>query len=269
MLPRTKKGEQSHRLKKRRLEIKRIVSLIENYIKKHPSNFKHELNLLEFGCGSGFQIPYLQKLGAVTAIDVSISKNLQRTNQANYAECDISNSPFINNHFDLIFSNHVIEHVRDLDIAFDELKRIGKKNCLYALAVPTNVWLLLSIPAQYLQKLRAIQQHIKRLAKKDYASDQKKSEGFDFSYSGNSVPVSILLDKFKPHGHGSIRNFRACYQAFRKDSWNDLFKRHGFKVITSQPLLLYAPSEWPIIPIMDVKGKAKTCSSIVYLLSQN
>jgi len=268
MFPRTHKGEKSYRLKKRRLEIQIILSVIENQLKKYSSSFNHQLNILEFGCGNGFQIPYLQKLGVVTATDIFIPNNLNRMNQADFVECDISNSPFLDDQFDLIFSNHVIEHIRDLNKAFDELKRIGKRNCLYALSVPTNVWLLLSIPAQYLQKMRAVLQQLNYSAKNDHSSVQKKIEGYDFPNSGNSSLFSILFDKIKPHGHGSIRNFWKCYKAFRKNSWYNLFNRHGFKVVTTQPLLLYAPSEWPIIPIMSVRGMAKICSSLLFLIEQ-
>jgi len=268
MFPRTHKGEQSYRLKKRRLEIQIIVSAIEKHLENHSSNFNHQLNILEFGCGNGFQIPYLQKLGVVTATDIFIPNNLNRMKQADFVECDISNSSFLDDQFDLIFSNHVIEHIRDLNKAFDELKRIGKRNCLYALSVPTNVWLLLSIPAQYLQKMRAMLQQIKCSAKNDHSLEQKKIEGYDFPNSGNNSLFSILFDKIKPHGHGSIRNFWKCYRAFRKDSWYSLFNRHGFKVVTTQPLLMYAPSEWPIIPIISVKGRGNICSSLLYLIVQ-
>jgi len=244
MFPRTHKGEKSYRLKKRRLEIQIILSVIENQLKKYSSSFNHQLNILEFGCGNGFQIPYLQKLGVVTATDIFIPNNLNRMNQADFVECDISNSPFLDDQFDLIFSNHVIEHIT------------------------TNVWLLLSIPAQYLQKMRAVVQQLNYSAKNDHSSVQKKIEGYDFPNSGNSSLFSILFDKIKPHGHGSIRNFWKCYKAFRKNSWYNLFNRHGFKVVTTQPLLLYAPSEWPIIPIMSVRGMAKICSSLLFLIEQ-
>jgi len=267
MYPRTHQGEKSYRLKKRQLEIKLILSAIENQIKKHLSVFNHQLNILEFGCGNGFQIPYLQKLGVVTATDILINNNLSRIKHANFVECDISNSPFLDEQFDLIFSNHVIEHIRELNKAFDELKRIGKRNCLYALSVPTNVWLLLSIPAQYLQKTRAMLQQIKCSTENVHSSEQKFEDRNDSNYK-NSTIFSILFDKIKPHGHGSIKSFLKCYQAFKKDSWYKLFNQHGFNVIATQSLLLYAPSEWPIIPIISVKQRAKFCSSLLYLIEK-
>ena len=267
MYPRTHKGEKSYQLKKRRLEIQIIISAIENQIKKKSSGFNHSLNILEFGCGNGFQIPYLQKLGVVTATDIIIPQNLNRIKQANFVECDISNSPFLDHQFDLVFSNHVIEHIRDLSRALEELKRIGKRNCLYALSVPTNVWLLLSIPAQYLQKMRALLQRLNDSANNAHLSEQNFGGGHVSNHKNRNL-FSILFDKVKPHGHGRIRKFWKCYQSFKKDAWLSLFNKHGFEVLLTQSLLLYAPSEWPIIPIISAKGRDKICSSLLYLIVQ-
>jgi len=268
MLPRTIEGENTYRKKKRKLEIESIIFHVKKYLRNNSYTGSPPLKILEFGCGNGFQIPYLEKLGVVTATDIFISNNLNIKEQTDFVKCDISNSPFLKDQFDLIFSNHVIEHIRDLNKALDELKRIGKRNCLYALSVPTNVWLLLSIPAQYLQKVRAMVKQIKRSDKNDHSSAPKKKDGFDLSYTKNNSFLSILFDKIKPHGHGSIKDFLKCYQSFKKDSWYKLFNQHGFNVITTQSLLLYAPSEWPIIPIISVKGRAKICSSLLYLIAK-
>ena len=61
-------------------------------------------------------------------------------------ECGITKTPFDSGQFDVIFSNHVIEQVHDLKSAFRETQRIGTSSCIYAFSVPTNIWLLLSIP---------------------------------------------------------------------------------------------------------------------------
>jgi len=267
MFPRTHKGEKSYRLKKRRLEIQIILSVIENHIKKHTSNFNSQLNILEFGCGNGFQIPYLQKLGIVTATDISIPNNLNLMKPADFVECDISNSPFLDDQFDLIFSNHVIEHIRELNKAFNELKRIGKRNCLYALSVPTNVWLLLSIPAQYLQKFRLVWSKLRSIDEK-YYNKATEHEISDISYSNKIPIIHKLIDKLIPHGHGIIRSFTGCYHDFKIKSWSKLLTQHGFKLEETFPLLLYAPSEWPIIPVLPVPNRSIICSSVLFLATQ-
>lgn len=110
--------------------------------------------VLEFGCGDGFQIPYLQKIGKVTALDVCLSETLQRVPGVRFCEASVTETPFEEHCFDMIFSNHVIEHLDSPERAFSELKRIGKESCLYAFSVPTHLWLLLSIPAQYYNLLK-------------------------------------------------------------------------------------------------------------------
>jgi len=117
--------------------------------------------------------------------------------------------------------------------------------------------------------MRAVLQKFNPSVKNDHSSKRKKIHEYASPYSRNSSLFSIFLDKIKPHGHGRIRNFWKCYQAFKKDSWYKLFERHRFKLIAIQPLLLYAPSEWPIIPIIPVRGRYTPCSSILYLISKD
>jgi predicted SAM-dependent methyltransferase len=52
--------------------------------------------------------------------------------------CDIQNTPFPNETWDLIVCNHVLEHVPDYKKSLKELQRILKKDGLLELTVPTD-----------------------------------------------------------------------------------------------------------------------------------
>jgi SAM-dependent methyltransferase len=268
MLPRTYNSEEKYRLKKRTLEVQFFLGHLKSFLKYNSSAYS-ELNILEFGCGNGFQIPYFRELGKVTGTDIFIDRTKGGSSNSDMVECNISKAPFGDDRFDLIVSNHVIEHIRELDKAFKELKRIGKKDCIYAFSVPTNIWLLTSLPAQYLQKVRAAVKQIKVLFghRHDDTGQERmidRSSGADKKLS----PLAMIFDKIIPHGHGRIRAFSECYHFFKIKSWRHLFEKNGFNVLSEKALLLYAPSEWPIIPILKVKEASQICSSVVFLMQK-
>lgn len=222
------------------------------------------LRVLEFGIGSGFQLPYLKRFGEVTGMDQYLSQEARAQPDVTLVEGSITTTPFDDGQFDLIYSNHVMEHIEDLPAAFSELRRIGKPDCLYAFSVPTNVWLLLAIPGQYYGKLR--------LALKPRGTVVR---------SGDRTVVSGHADVHAPArprrplwrrlgralalpSHGVHTDFMPCYRSFRVQAWRELFLANGFKVDAVEPLLLYGPSQWPIIPIMPSIGGLS--SSVLVLL---
>jgi SAM-dependent methyltransferase len=264
MFPKSSNGEKLHRKHKREMEVSLSVDFIQNLQKnKQCKQNLRDINILEFGCGDGFQVPYLKKIGTVVASDVYRGE-LKDINDVQFVECDITNTPFESSFFDIIYSNHVIEHVENLEEAFDELFRIGDDKCIYAFSVPTNIWLLLSLPAQYLSKIKTFLDRIRG----------KKATPSDYGSSGPITNLNVvkykhsLLDKLLtllgPSGHGVTENYFQCYKNFRIQSWHTLFFDAGFSVVETKPLLLYGPSEWPLIPTL--KSKFGLSSSVLFLM---
>ena len=71
--------------------------------------------------------------------------------------------------------------------------------------------------------------------------------------------------KFALTGHGGVyTNFFDCYRQFKIDSWKKLFIINNFKIISVKPLLLYAPSELPIIPTINPINNI--CSSVLFIM---
>ena len=264
MFPKSINGEKLHRKRKREIEVSLSVDFIKSLQKnrQYKKNPK-DINILEFGCGDGFQVPYLKKIGNVIASDVYRGE-LKDVNDFEFIECDITNTPFESSFFDIIYSNHVIEHVENLEEAFCELIRIGNDGCIYAFSVPTNIWLLLSLPAQYLSKIKTFLDRLRG----------KRGTSNDHEISGPITNLNVvnhkqsLLDKFLsalgPSGHGVTKNYFQCYKNFRINSWQKLFSDSGFMVVETKPLLLYGPSEWPIIPTL--RSKFGLSSSVLFLM---
>ena len=59
-------------------------------------------------------------------------------------------------------------------------------------------------------------------------------------------------------------DFRSCYRHFRIESWRRLFASNGFAIVETKPLLLYGPSQFPVVP--TTRSVGSLCSSVLFLL---
>ena len=264
MLPKTSQGENKHRQEKREKEIAVVINSITAYFNKQKQSAQN-LEILEFGSGQGFQVPYLQKLGKLKASDIYESQEIKNIAGINFTLCSITDTPFQDNQFDLIFSSQVIEHIEDLGRAFREMRRIGKPDCLYAFTVPTNWWLLVSVPAQYIEKLRVVKKKMIKTAAKPGVQKIKKLK------TDNSAKIHKSLFKkicfiLLPFGHGVKQNFFSAYRAFKIKRWQKLFRDNSFEIIKTEPLLLYSASAWPLVPTTAKLNKYNICSSVLFLM---
>jgi len=238
-----------HRKRKREMEMKIVINLL----KRHKDKFS---DTLEFGCGDGFQIPYLKDISLnIQAIDIEINTDTKKKFPKICSIQSINNTSFDQKKFDLIFSNHVIEHLTDLSGAFNEMKRIGRDDCFYVFSLPTNIWLLLSLPAQYFIKVRSIIKSL--LRKKDNLNSNRSNISASF------------LSQIMPKGHGEYYKFIDCYKNFRIRNWQRLFESFDFNIIQIEPLLLYSASEFPVIPTTKAFKKINLCSSVLFILKKS
>jgi SAM-dependent methyltransferase len=260
MFPKTARSAAAHRKHKRSIEVSLMVDLIADALPvRAPRN--GPIQVLEFGSGRGYQIPYLKAIGDVFACDLYTSNEIKSMADIRFVQCSIADTDFDEGQFDVIFSNHVIEHLDNLSAAFRELKRIGQPECLYAFSVPTNIWLMLTIPEQYRGKLRRFIGAAPPGSKQPPAP---KSTNGVAERDRTQRRRGSLRSQLLPSGHGVLADFGKCYSSFKVTSWSKLFRDHGFSVVAQKPLLLYGPSEWPLIP--TTRNLRGICSSVLFLL---
>jgi len=114
---------------------KKIVQLLGN--EKYHS-------LLEFGTGSGIFLPELSKhCKKLYACDIHdkfdhIEKMLKhyQIEDYNLSSQSIEKTNYADNSFDVIVANSVLEFVKDLDAAINEIKRILKKDGVFITICP-------------------------------------------------------------------------------------------------------------------------------------
>ncbi|TGM89809.1 class I SAM-dependent methyltransferase [Leptospira licerasiae] len=100
--------------------------------------------LLEVGTGSGFIAAYFTKIfSEVNSVDVNDQR--QTVENIRFKKIEGTKLPFKDEYFDLVITNHVIEHVGNYENQIDHLKEISrvlKKDGMLYLAVP-NRWRLI------------------------------------------------------------------------------------------------------------------------------
>ncbi len=96
--------------------------------------------ILENGCGIGM---YLEKLASTAKFAIGLEYDFERAQQAHTRSTSIVNAagenlPFSDNHFDLILSHEVLEHVQDDQQAVQEIIRVLKPGGRLILFVPNR-----------------------------------------------------------------------------------------------------------------------------------
>jgi SAM-dependent methyltransferase len=131
-------GPFRHHLRKRRAY---VDDLLSDYVRVAA----RPLTGLDIGCGDGTHLEWLHGYVAeLYGSDYNIAR-LIRAQTFNQARCvfmaDITNYPVKDNAFDVIFFNHVLEHIPDDVTALAEVHRILKPGGLLVLGTPNEgVW---------------------------------------------------------------------------------------------------------------------------------
>lgn len=250
-----------HRTAKRQIEAENAVSILKE---RFLTSDQASLKILEFGAGAGDQVPFLSKLGEVTAIDIYTHSRIDHS-KVNFIECSVTDTPFKDEEFDVIYSNHVIAHIgesrsHDLDDAFKEIQRIGQKECLYAFAVPTSLWLLLAVPAQYYLLAKGVMRRLLPSKK-----NKVVLEGVEPTDGGQKRSI---LSAILPKGLGTYRSFSSAFFGFRKSAWKKLFEKHGFTHVGDFPLAVYGASEFPVVPTTTSFNGINVASSRLFVLKR-
>ncbi len=89
-------------------------------------------NILEVGCGGGFLAKKLAQNNDVTAVDIYLSDELKKAENANlrFAQSSAEKLPFADKSFDVVVCTHTLEHVRDIQKTLRELRRVTKSQLI-------------------------------------------------------------------------------------------------------------------------------------------
>jgi len=126
--------------------------------------------------------------------------------------------------FDLIFTSQVIAHVENLELFFDEVKRVLKKDGLMINLVPstgwwiiTNFWHYVLTPYNFLKFLKK--------------SNIKNNQGESNIKKTEINLIKRIINYLFLHPLGNSSSFIYELKKFSKNSWIQLFKKYQFKIV--------------------------------------
>ena len=126
-----------HHLKKRRRFVETAIS---QYLADR--NIQRADTLLDLGCGDGNHLEYLTKYAdKLFGSDYNLTRLVRarfRHSSARLFLADVLDYPARDDYFDIVFFNHVLEHIRDDAKALATISRILKPRGLLVLGVPNE-----------------------------------------------------------------------------------------------------------------------------------
>lgn len=99
---------------------------------------RERLSLLDIGTGNGEIARYLSEFYNVVSVDVVDQRIVQ--DGFTFVQLDGEELPFPDKSFDVVISNHVIEHMANADIHLSEIGRVLKDDGIAYLATPNRLW---------------------------------------------------------------------------------------------------------------------------------
>lgn len=267
MLPKNAEAALEHTRRKRELEIRLAMEGLADLLRRQGRLGHPDFESMEFGCGDGFQIPHLRRFGKAAASDLYRSARLDGLGELDFRQCGIERTPFERERFDLIYSNQVFQDIPEalLPAIHAEAQRILKPGGLLAFTVPTPLWLVFRIPAQYLGTAQSLARRAQRRGN-DPATPAIASppDGAAQGVQGRDEgALAKALRVLLPSGYGAYPGFWEAARKYRTRSWISRFEAAGFSFLEAKPLLIYAPSEWPVVPTTARLNPLGICSSVL------
>ncbi|MDR1648103.1 MAG: class I SAM-dependent methyltransferase [Zoogloeaceae bacterium] len=142
--PQARLGHVARDLSSRLKKSQKIEWIIRPYL--HEADHSRKIKLLDVGTGSGYIAHYFATHPTLrcetSAVDMTDSREIREG--FSFQQVSDTTLPFPDETFDVVISNHVIEHVGTISEQahhLSELSRVLRKNGVIYLAVP-NRWML-------------------------------------------------------------------------------------------------------------------------------
>ena len=207
-----------------------LIDLRDEEFSQVRSYFRPGMRVLDIGGGSGYQASLMASTGAyVESIDVAEPMQGVET----YFPVRIyegKSLPFPDDHFDIVFSSNVLEHIPDLMTTFSEVQRVMKSDGRAIHILPTPAWRTWTSFTHYIHI-------IQRLV--GVVGDRRYSEVT--VPSGTAVPMrvrgtwSVIKRLLRDGPHGEYPSAISELWYFSRRRWLRLFHNNGFDLVEDRP----------------------------------
>lgn len=189
-------------------------------------------HLLEIGAGAGWQAREISENGFnVKAIDIETSRYISNSVWP-VEEYDGYKIPFPENHFDVIFSSNVLEHIPHIEKYQAEITRVLKNSGVAIHIVPTASWRLWTNITHYLYLPKSLFSIIYRRTQNLFI-DNKSINYSSEELALKTLSITEIIKKLLlPSRHGEFGNSLTELYYFSRNRWDFLFLKTGWNIKT-------------------------------------
>ncbi|EGP92851.1 class I SAM-dependent methyltransferase [Nitrosarchaeum koreense] len=175
--------------------------------------------ILEIGGKDGYLARILTDWGFdVISIDINPSSTYFDVKKMNATELEFKPETF-----DLVFSSHVIAHIKDKNLLFKEINRVLKSDGLAIHIVPSNWWSVITNFWHYVLLPKIL---YKKITSKSNSKENLKNDDKD-GLNHKKIRLKNLLFL---HPLGTERSFIIEIFKFSKKYWAKIFASYGYVV---------------------------------------
>jgi SAM-dependent methyltransferase len=197
---------------------------LQQVLNRHADLFTGK-DLLEIGSGAGRQLRTLSHI-CKSAVGIEVADSLYTPLRVmEIREYDGENIPFPDRSFDVIFSSHVLEHIRNEQAIYREMQRVMRPDGVSINIVPTHIWKLWTsifhyptLPARALDKLRRMTNAIYDRSNDGVGENDQRGVGEKW------------LDYLFEPRHGELGNRISEHWLFHPSVWRKRLESHGWRV---------------------------------------
>ena len=210
----------------RAIELDRALPILADF----RNDAGRDIRILEIGSGTGWQARQLsEKNYDIEAIDLDTSYYRQDELWP-ITRYDGKTIPFPDEHFDVLLSSNVLEHIPHLEEFHSEMKRVLKPGGIAIHIVPSASWRIWSNLTHYPYILKAAVRRIfSRVA--DRPAGSGKHDGVETAERTSQLSFGQRVRGVVfPVRHGETGNVITETWHFSRRAWAGLFEGNGWRI---------------------------------------
>lgn len=206
-------------------------------------NFRQFKHGLELGCGDGTQSgKLLLYCDSLISTDMNLSRIIHNDNNRNveFQQLDAQDlSELPDNHFDMIFSSNLLEHLHNVEDCLSHCFRITKTDSIIIHAVPNRIWKVFNYILYYPVHFIAVLNKIFNVKRNNEDTIKVISNSVQLDDNLRPIVKKSFLSIFLPHIHGISKTHMREFIDWQEKKRIVLFEKFGFEVIKIVRLPFY------------------------------
>jgi SAM-dependent methyltransferase len=181
-------------------------------------------SLLEIGAGTGAQAREMERVGfRVSAIDLAES-NYADARVFTVIDYDGHHIPFPDQHFNVVFSSNVLEHIPHIAEFQKEIRRVLKDDGTAVHVLPSVAWRFWTTLSYYPHALGVLAR-----ARVAYAAVERRWASADGAARWKRLARALL-----PPRHGESGNWLTELWYFSRIHWSRFFRATGWDLVSAE-----------------------------------